>query len=188
MDRPYEYEIDTLLDVIYFTGSEIEKTSAYGQKTLFVVGLQPIDEVVDVAIRQEVKHIYIGANQSFDYSCIDRHLEAWSALVCGLIEKGYLVTWDFDSTLLQYVTLSLGKYIDHNLLILMISVKIPNIGKLNYNTVVKIDDTSFNVTNPGVWCHYVQDLQKREKYTPWSSYTKDSLIGWIAKDGQRRIL
>ena len=79
MDRPYEYEIDTLLDVIYFTGSEIEKTSAYGQKTLFVVGLQPIDEVVDVAIRQEVKHIYIGANQSFDYSCIDRHLEAWSA-------------------------------------------------------------------------------------------------------------
>jgi hypothetical protein len=33
--------------VKFFTGTEVEHTPAYGKKTLFVVGLQPVSEIQD---------------------------------------------------------------------------------------------------------------------------------------------
>ena len=48
-----------------FVGTEIEFTPAHGQKTLFVVGIQP-KELIEVAmIAHKCTHIYFGANQSF---------------------------------------------------------------------------------------------------------------------------
>ena len=60
--------------------------------------------------------------------------------------------------------------------IIMISVKLPSIDKLNYNATLKIDDTDFEHSNPGVWCHSVHNLQKRNLFTDWSKYTQDQVI------------
>ena len=36
-------------NITFFTGVEIEKTSAYGMKTLFVVGVQYVREIVSLS-------------------------------------------------------------------------------------------------------------------------------------------
>ena len=40
-----KYKDGTKKDITFFIGTEIEKTPAYGLKTLFVVGLQSIENV-----------------------------------------------------------------------------------------------------------------------------------------------
>jgi hypothetical protein len=53
-------------DTIFFVGTEIERTPAYGMKTLFVVGvLHSIGTILEKAEKNECRHIYFGANQSF---------------------------------------------------------------------------------------------------------------------------
>ena len=59
------YSDSTSDSVSFFIGTEIEQTPAYGQKTLFVVGLHPAKEIMGLAISNNCKHIYFGANQSF---------------------------------------------------------------------------------------------------------------------------
>ena len=51
-------------NIIFFTGVEIEHTPAYGKKTLFVNGVQPVE---DIALNlQGCEHIFFGANHSFN--------------------------------------------------------------------------------------------------------------------------
>jgi hypothetical protein len=58
----------------------------------------------------------------------------------------------------------------------MISVKLPYIRQFGYNATIKIDDRDFAATNPGVWCHSLHSLQKRQVFTDWSKYTQDEVI------------
>ena len=58
----------------------------------------------------------------------------------------------------------------------MISVKLPNVNRLNYNACIKIDDKDFRASNPGVWVSYVQEHLKRDKFTDWDKYTSDQPI------------
>jgi hypothetical protein len=59
MDRPGHH--NTKL----FVGTEVEHSPAYGQKTLFVVGIQENDLIEAAVIAHKCTHIYFGANQSF---------------------------------------------------------------------------------------------------------------------------
>ena len=65
---------------------------------------------------------------------------------------------------------------EYDTFIPMISVKMPYMGQLGYNAVVKLDDKDFKATNPGVWCHSLHDLQDRKVFTDWTKYTKDEVI------------
>jgi len=56
----------------------------------------------------------------------------------------------------------------------MISVKLPYIGLFNYNTTVKIDDTTWGNTNSGVWTHSLHSLMDRSNFTSWDKYTEDT--------------
>jgi len=58
----------------------------------------------------------------------------------------------------------------------MISVKLPYVQHLGYNATIKLDDTNFKGTNPGVWCHSLHNLLDRKVYTDWSQYTKDETL------------
>ena len=51
-------------DVQFFTGTEVEHTPAYGMKTLFVVGVKNPTEI-EAHLKDDVKHIFFGANHSF---------------------------------------------------------------------------------------------------------------------------
>ena len=57
-----------------------------------------------------------------------------------------------------------------------IRVPIPYIKLWNYNTMIKIDDKGFNLTNPGIWTHSLHTLKNRSKFTGWNDYNKDEII------------
>lgn len=159
--------------VVYFTGEEVEHTPMFGQRTLFVVGIQPIDELCALASSQNIKHIYLGTNQCFDPKTSVDWL-VWDNMIVSLLKKGYWITLDFD--VLYAVTLHEYSWCEFNTFIPMISVKLPNIKLFNYNATVKIDDTSWGATNPGVWCHALHELMPVSKFTNWSRYTNDEVI------------
>jgi hypothetical protein len=175
MKRDYTSSND-VTGVTYFIGTEIEHTPAYGKRTLFVVGMQDVDEVLEMAERNEVEAIYLGANQSFEISGdfgTEEEQEGWDSLVKTLC-KDYFVTLDFDVELLDWIQES--GYSEYNNFIPMISVKIPHIETLGYNACIKLDDTDFNATNKGVWTHTVHDLMDRNKFTSWNQYKQDEII------------
>lgn len=171
MERAYSTE--TTDSASFFVGEEIEHTPAYGKLTLFVVGLQDRETINQHYDRYRCEHIYFGANHSYD----SRDIEEWEQLIKKFLKADMWVTLDMDVAYYQK-SMDLIAYLSENdRFILQISVKIPNISLLNYNTCVKLDDRDFRATNPGVWVHQLHDLQDRAKFTDWSKYTKDVLIG-----------
>lgn len=156
--------------VVFFHGTEIEKTPAYGMHTLFVVGVHPATLIVNKAREAGVEHIYLGANKSFNQS------DEWREMVDMLLHEGYWVTLDYPVRSHNFVMRSLNQEMRHSKFIPMISVEIPNLDTYNYNTVVKIDDVEIEYSNPGVWCHMLHDLQDRDRFTPWAAYKDDEII------------
>ena len=158
----------------FFYGTEVEHTPALGKKTLFVVGVQSVDDIA--ANIQGCEHIYFGANQSFPNINSDNYVKwsQWENMILYFLEKGYLCTLDIDVNCVEgLLESSLPE--DHNF-IPMISVKLPYIKLLGYNATLKLDDKDFAATNPGVWCHSIHELQNRDHFTDWSKYTKDERL------------
>ena len=160
-------------DTRFFIGTEVEKSPAYGQRTLFVVGYQPKEEILARALNNNCPHIYLGANQSFNPPTTDDWM-AWDDLLTDLLKDGVWVTLDFDVSLLEQVLE--GGMTEYDNFIPMISVKMPYIKQLGYNATLKLDDKDFKATNPGVWCHSLHELQDRKVFTDWTKYTKDEII------------
>ena len=159
--------------VQFFTGTEVEHTPAYGKKTLFVVGVQTLDDIA--AHLQGCEHIYFGANMSFpNYDTDARGWLDWENMIKPFLTKGYLCTLDIDVRCVEGLLES--GLCESNNFIPMISVKLPYIQQLGYNATLKLDDKDFDATNPGVWCHSVHELQNRAVFTDWSKYTKDETL------------
>ena len=94
-------------NVVYFVGSEVEFTPAYSMRTLFVVGIQDADEIIRTAQKHECRHIYLGANQSFEPS------DDWDILVKNIVKhKDFMVTLDFDVVHCEWVLE--GGYDEHD--------------------------------------------------------------------------
>lgn len=178
MKRDYSTSSKPIEGITFFKGVEIEHTPAFGKQTLFVVGMQDPEEVLELAMKNEVEHVYLGANQSFDLSDNDEILkqqeEGWDNLVKTLCEEGLLVTLDFEHEYLEWI--QEAGYTEYNNFIPMISVKVPYIEQLGYNACIKIDDKDFNATNKGVWTHRVHDLMDRDRFTQWNEYKSDQII------------
>jgi hypothetical protein len=166
-------------DTNFFIGTEVEHTPMYGQRTLFVIGLQNPKEILARALNNKCAHIYLGANQSFNPSHTSKDPDVqswrdWDFMVMELLKNDIWVTLDYDvkyhETILDYGMTEYDTFIP------MISVKLPFIGQLGYNACIKLDDKDFRATNPGVWTHKVHDLMDRKVYTDWTKYTKDEII------------
>jgi len=160
-------------DTRYFIGTEVEHTPAYGQKTLFVIGVQNLKEILARALNNNCPHIYLGANQSF-HPETEAEWTEWNFVIGGLVSEGIWVTLDYDIKYHEEV-LEEG-WNEQNNFISMISVKIPYIEALNYNACIKFDDKGFDATNPGVWVRSIHELQSRKGFTDWTKYTKDEII------------
>lgn len=166
-------------DVVLFIGKEVERTPAYDMETLFVVGVHNVDILANLATRNLCKHIFCGANHSFnpnkDMLTNGKDLfdtvEPWDEMITGLLEKDFLVSLDFDVKDIQ--TVLEMRCNENDGFIPQVSVKMPYIQLLNYNAMLKIDDTDFKVSNPGVWCHRVHNLMDPDKFTSWKAYGND---------------
>ena len=64
MKRNYESGVSDT--PVFFTGVEVEKTPAFGMKTLFVTGIQDFNEVMEHYTYQQCEHIFFGANHSYN--------------------------------------------------------------------------------------------------------------------------
>lgn len=171
-DRAYGTKVDGKITM--FTGKEVEHTPAFGEQTLFVIGIQPVDEIMSTAKKHNCTNIYFGANMSFEPT------KEFDEMVHGVLTtEDFSVTLDYKAEHHTWV-LEMG-YNESRHFISMISVRLPYIDQLNYNACIKIDDMGFDETNAGVWTHRLHALQDVTVFTDWSKYTKDEPIG--DKDG-----
>lgn len=151
---------DRKKQVIYM-GVEAENTPMKGHQTLFVTGLKTAQDIIRVAKTVGFNHISLGVNQSFN-PVTPEDWKQWDNTITKLLEDGYWVTLNFDAAYAK--EFNEEGWCESETFIPVISVKLPCIKLFNYNTVIKIDDTSWGETNSGVWCHYLHDLMGREAY------------------------
>tara|TARA_Y200000002_G_C22589295_1_gene624460 strand:+ start:448 stop:966 length:519 start_codon:yes stop_codon:yes gene_type:complete len=160
-------------NIMFFTGVEVEKTPAYGLKTLFVSGVQPCVDIQTYYDNEGCEHIFFGANHSF---YVDNPLiwQKWENMILAFLEADKLCSLDIPLDNVEvFNETRLNHYPNF---IPQIRVPIPYAKKWNYNTMVKIDDKDFKATNPGVWCHSLHELMDREKFTDWGKYGLDKVL------------
>ena len=168
-------------DVNFFVGTEVERTPAFGKRTLFVVGWQPVLEIVRLLAEhnshtdntKHIEHIFFGANHSFDPKTPEEWRE-WESMITYFLARGRLCTLDIPISAVE--EFHEGGLCDFRNFIPQIRVSIPYTKLWNYNTMLKIDDKDFDATNPGVWCHSLHSLMSRETFTGWDDYEGDSKL------------
>ena len=171
-----KYKDGTKKDITFFIGTEIEKTPAYGLKTLFVVGLQSIENVKE-HLHADISHIFFGANHSFDPASQSHdadYYREWDSMIMYFLEKGYKCSLDIPLNAAEDFLES--TCVEFNNFIPQIRVVIPYIEQWNYNTMLKLDDKGFNKSNPGIWTHSLHDLMDRKKFTDWKDYGLDKVL------------
>ena len=171
MKRDYDDGVKS--DVIFFTGVEVEHTPAVGMKTLFVVGVQPVEAIESLVNGQDIKHIFFGANHSFNPQGYHEH-QNWEQMIYHFLDKGLWCSLDIPMN--QVEEFNEGGLNEYDNFIPQIRVPIPYIKLWNYNTMIKIDDKDFRATNPGVWTHSLHKLKDRECFTNWDCYKNDKVL------------
>jgi len=169
MKRDYNSGEDN--NAVFFFGKEVEHTPAHGLYTLFVVGVQSVEDIAKHL--QGCNHIFFGANHSFNPIGYDEH-KAWEEMIFYFLNKDYLCSLDIPFN--QVEEFNESGYCEYDNFIPQIRIPIPYIRLWNYNTMLKIDDKDFKATNPGVWSHSLHTLMDRSKFTDWSQYKNDEII------------
>ena len=157
-------------NINFFTGVEVEKTPAFGLKTLFVTGLQSCDVIQKHYEDEQCEHIFFGANHSYKPNKLDEH-NAWDNMIKAFLTAGKLCSLDIPIDRAEEFLE--GPLCEYNNFIPQLRIPLPYVKQWNYNTMLKIDDKDFKATNPGVWCHSLHDLLDREKFTDWTKYGLD---------------
>jgi hypothetical protein len=168
-------------NVDFFVGTEVEHTPAFGRRTLFVVGVQPIQDIQDWLDdyhsyedrSYHIEHVFFGANHSFDPKTPEEW-RAWESIITPFLEMGYLCTLDIPISAVEHF--NDGSLCEYRNFIPQIRVSVPYTRLWNYNTMLKIDDKDFDATNPGVWCHSLHSLMSRETFTSWDDYKGDTTL------------
>jgi len=157
----------------FFVGAEVEHTPAFSKKTLFVVGIQPVEKIEEYAREHKTPHIFMGANQSFELS----NPGYWDNVISVLLGKGFTVTLDYAVDLHKTVLNVLSPIVWQNRnFIPLLSVRIPKVETSSPNLTVKIDDIDFGATNPGVWCYHFHEITDSNRFTAWGEYSNDHVI------------
>lgn len=174
MKRNYDAGIRD--SVMYFTGTEVEYTPAFGKKTLFVVGVQPIAEIEEYLSKvamKDITHIFFGANHSFT-ALTPEEWNAWENMIIYFLKKEYWCSLDLPVSYAEdFNENGLNEF---DKFIPQLCLNIPYVKLWNYNTMIKIDDKDFKATNPGVWTHSLHTLMDRRVFTDWDQYTNDKIV------------
>lgn len=170
-----DYNTGTADNITFFTGVEIEKTPAFGKKTLFVTGIQSYIEIKQHMANEQCEHIFFGANHSYNPITAE-DFQAWDSMIQIFLNEGILCSLDIPSTINLEWFMD-GGLLENDNFIPQLRVVIPYIKQWNYNTMVKIDDKGFKASNPGIWCHSLHSLMSRRTFTDWSEYGLDKVLG-----------
>jgi hypothetical protein len=173
-----DYETGEADSITFFTGVEVEKTPAFGMKTLFVTGIQSIGQIEHFYDKEQCEHIFFGANHSFNpgvnFPEDADNWDHWEHMIRYFLDKNILCSLDIPlshaEALLETIMICSDSFIPQ------IRIPLPYVKLYNYNTMLKIDDVDFKASNPGVWCHSLHDLMDRDKFTDWSKYGLDKVL------------
>lgn len=168
-----DYATGTTDNVVFFIGNEVEHTPAFGMRTLFVTGIQPVEAIEGVLANNNIEHIFFGANHSFNPADYTEH-KRWEEMIFHFLDKSVLCSLDIPMS--QVEEFHESGYCEYNNFIPQIRVPIPYIKLWNYNTMLKIDDKDFKATNPGVWSHSLHTLMDRSKFADWTQYKNDEIV------------
>lgn len=168
-----DYQSGKSDSVIFFKGCEVEKTPAHGLQTLFVTGVQTIEDInIHIGV---VKHIFFGANHSFDPKN-NSDWEQWNKMIQHYLDAGYLCSLDIPINLSEMFLQHSSTLVSCSNFIPQLRVPIPHIVSWNNNLMIKIDDKGFNESNPGVWCHTINSLLLPDSFTGWEEYKNDEIL------------
>ena len=156
----------------FFVGNEVERTPAYGMQTLFVVGIQSVEQIEVMMSALNCEHIFFGANHSFEPAGLD--WDRWEVMITHFLHKDILCSLDIPIS--QAEDFLESCLIEHDNFIPQLRIPLPYIKQWNYNTMLKLDDRDFASTNPGVWCHRLHNLMSDETYTSWNQYKDDKTV------------
>lgn len=157
--------------VAMFIGTELENSKMKGSLTLFVVGDEPVNEIIEHAQANLATHIYMCANKSFVPGLMGYYYET----VTKLIADGFYVTLDFPCYYFAMVQNVFSDLLDHNNFIPMVNVELPKLESMK-NFAMRLDDIDFNKTNSGVWVVNRDTIANNNCYTPWSEYSTDKIV------------
>ena len=93
-----DYETGVKDNVEFFVGTEVEKTPAYGMKTLFVTGIHSYITIKQHIANEQVEHVFFGANHSYNPELAE-DFEEWEAMILPLVKEGILCSLDIPSTI-----------------------------------------------------------------------------------------
>ena len=167
------YESGEFTNVEFFVGTEVENTFGKNQHTLFVVGSQPSAKILEYASQENVSHIYLGANHSYEIR------DEWNILhdvVSDLLEAEYTVSLNYKYNEHDAIKHELKDLYFHKNFIPQISLQFLDAKNESTNLNIKIDDKTFNATNDGVWCIPFEQLIQDMYLTKWNSYSKDKIL------------
>ena len=88
-----EYSGTVKNDAKFFVGKEVEKTIAYGKRTLFVVGIQNVQKIERIFKEELCGHIFFGANHSFNPTN-DKEWESWENMIKAFLTADKLCSLD----------------------------------------------------------------------------------------------
>ena len=169
MDRDYKTGKSDSVGV--FSGLEIEHTPAYGKQTLFLARNDLyFDQILALAEKVKAEAIYFGANRTFMHNIANT-----PHLIRRLMRRGYWCTIDYQHCVHNEVKERFSDIWNEEKFIPFCSIIFPD-SETDDNLCIKVDDTDFNKTNPGVWTMTMDHFKQSSGFTSWKEYTQDEPI------------
>lgn len=171
-----EYSHGAASDIVYFIGSEIEKTNQFGEITLFVAGPRPTEEILSFSKPNNIQHIFASANQTLNkWTKYDVHIiEELLATGLKVTLDGPIAEWDRMMPFVKHLA-------DNKNFTIIVSVPIPDIAQYQafFNVYLKLDDIGFNATNAGVYVSPFADSCNDKYITYWNQYSSDEVLARV---------
>lgn len=169
MDRDYKTGKSDSVGV--FSGLEVEHTPAIGKQTLFLARNDLFfDEIVELAEKVKAEAIYFGANRTFMHNIVNQPQQ-----IKRLLRKGYWCTIDYQHSIHTEVKERFKDIWNEEKFIPFCSVIFPK-SEGDDNLCIKVDDTDFDATNPGVWTMSMDHFKQSAGFTSWTEYQQDEPI------------
>lgn len=154
----------------YVLGNELEKTAAYGKKTIVVSNVSDLDKLDQLRTESKATALYFYMTQALNKSKNpEKTFKEYKKAVKHFLDKKVLCTLDIPVEFADKISdLSKSDYFIANIVI-----KLPNIKSLNSKAAIKLQGDNFGDSNGGVWVTNLKNIMVKSNFTPWSKYNKD---------------
>ena len=161
----------------FFIGPAVEHTPACGKRTLFVNGLQGIEQIETAVKENKTQHVLLGHAGSLDSSKVNQYIEQ----LTYLLDRGIVVTLEYPvqqhEMMLDTIPISIWQCRNF---VPLLTMNIPSIQTINANLTVKVSD--IRCAEPGSWCMHFRELTDSNKFTDRAEYEFNSVTAVTIAD------